>query len=368
MGLLSIPKLNFRKQKRSAPGAAPGTLPEPSDLSKPKIECIVYGDATFERAEIEHDRLEGYLRPDDEKRVWIDIQGLGDTGLIRSVGERLAIHPLTLEDIVHVHQRPKLEEYSTYLYAVMRILRMEGGRVETEQVSFVLEKNLLVTFQERPGDVFDPVRRRLEEGKGLIRRNGADYLFYTLVDAIIDNYFPVLEAYEESMDLLEDEVRAKPTPEVSKNIHLIRRQLRAFRRSIWPLREMMSSLTRDDSPMLDESVRVFFRDCHDHIIQVAEFVESNRERASDLGDLYMSVVGEKTNQVMNLLTIIATIFIPLTFLCGVYGMNFDTEASPYNMPELKWRYAYPVFWGVLIAIFFGMLWFFKRKGWLNTKR
>jgi magnesium transporter len=248
----------------------------------------------------------------------------------------------------------------------MRVL--DDGSIDSEQISFVLKDRLLVTFQERPGDVFDPVRRRLREGKGLIRRTGADYLLYALMDAIIDNYFPVLEFYDDAMDQLEDMVYLDPTSEVSRNIHTVRRDLRRFRRSVWPLRELLTSFARDEIRFIDETVRVFFRDCQDHIMQVIELVEGNRERVSDLGDLYMSVVSEKTNQVMKLLTIIATIFIPLTFLCGVYGMNFDAEASPYNMPELKLRYAYPVFWILIILITLVMLWFFKRKGWLDFRR
>jgi magnesium transporter len=302
------------------------------------------------------------------KNVWLDVQGLGDSNIIRMFGELLGLHPLVMEDIVHVHQRPKQEVYREYLFAVLRTLRVSAeGSIETEQISFVLKPNLLVTFQERPGDVSEPVRKRIREGKGLIRRAGADYLFYALVDAVVDNYFPVIETYEENMDLLDDAVREDPSPDVSRHIHGIRRQLRKFRRSVWPLRDMFAAFVRDDIDFIDEKTRLFFRDAHDHVILAVEFVEGARERASDLGDLYLSVVGEKTNRVMNLLTIIATIFIPLTFLCGVYGMNFDTEVSPYNMPELKWRYAYPVFWGVLIVIFVGMLWIFKRKGWIGKK-
>ncbi len=369
MGILSIPKFTLRKHKRNAPGAAPGTLLPSEDLPRPKIVRIVYDEKKFERTQEDDTPIEEIIRPIPGKKVWVDIRGLGDTDLIQAVGGRLGLHPLIVEDIVHVHQRPKYEEYDTYLYAVLRALRiLDDNGIDNEQISFVLKDGLLVTFQEHPGDVFEPVRKRIAEGKGLIRKSSTDYLFYALVDAVVDNYFPVLEAYEETMDRLEDDARLRPTPDVSQNIHAIRRQLRRLRRSVWPLRELMSAFTRNENSIISDTVAVFFRDCLDHVIQVAEFVEGNRERASDIGDLYMSAVSEKTNQVMKVLTIIATIFIPLTFLCGVYGMNFDADSSPYNMPELRWRYAYPAFWGLLIAITTGMVWLFKRRGWLDWRR
>jgi magnesium transporter len=369
MAILTIPKFKLRKRKHTAPGAAPGTLLPSIDLPKPKIERIIYDENTFERHPVGETLQEEIFRPIDGKTVWVDIQGLGDTPLIQEIGNILDLHPLIIEDIVHVHQRPKHEEYNTYIYTVLRALQVhEESAIDNEQISFVLKEGLLITFQERPGDVFEPVRKRIAEGKGVIRSGGADYLFYALVDAVVDNYFPVLETYEETMDHLEDEVRLNPTPELSRNLHEIRRQLRRLRRCVWPLREMLNALIRGEIALVNDTVRVFFRDCYDHVFQVADLLESNKERASDLGDLYMFFVSEKTNQVMNWLTIVATIFIPLTFLCGVYGMNFDPEASPYNMPELEWQYGYPVFWGVLIAIFLGMLWFFKRKGWLPAKK
>ena len=369
MGRVTIPNLSIRRRHRTAPGAAPGTLVEPDDLPKPSIERMVYDAGSCERETVDPHDLSAVFDVPKGKCVWVDVQGLGDAEVIRALGEGGGLHPLTIEDIVHVHQRPKLEDYTAYLFTILRALRaLPDGNLAAEQVSFVLKDNLLLTFQERPGTLFDPVRQRLKGGRGLIRRLGADYLFYALVDAVVDNYFPVLETYEDNMDTLEDEVRENPTRDTSRQIHTIRYQLRRFRRNVWPLREILNAIVRDESPLIDKQVRVFFRDCQDHVIQVAEFVESTRERAGDLGDLYMSMVSEQTGRVMNLLTIISTIFIPLTFLCGVYGMNFDTAVSPYNMPELKWQYGYPVFWGVLLVIFIGMLIVFKRKGWLGTKR
>jgi len=275
---------------------------------------------------------------------------------------------LTVEDIVHVHQRPKVEEFDDYLFVTIRAIWMEDeGKVDNEQLSFVLKDGILVTFQERVGDGFDPIRRRLREGKGQIRKNQADYLLYALIDTAIDNYYPVLELYGDIMEQLDDQVRENPRPELSRAVHSMRRELRQFRRAVWPLRDETGSLSRNEYLLIGEHVRVAFRDCHDHVIQVADFVEGSRERASDLADLYVTMVSEKTNQVMKVLTIIATIFIPLTFLCGLYGMNFDTNASPFNMPELKWRYGYPVFWLVTVGVFVFMLWYFRRKRWIGKR-
>ncbi|MBW2527245.1 MAG: magnesium/cobalt transporter CorA [Deltaproteobacteria bacterium] len=327
----------------------------------------VYGPDRFEMRSVELGDLEAALEPVEGRVVWLDIHGVGNVDAIRDLGSKLGLHPLTLEDIVHVHQRAKVEEFDDHLFVVLRAMRVaEEGHVDNEQFSMVLRPGLLVTIQERPGDGFDPVRRRIREGKGALRKSGADYLLYALVDAVTDNYFPVLDAYAETMDALDQRARDNPTPDVSRSIHMMRRELRQLRRATSPLRDLAGQLARSDIDLLSDPVQVALRDCHDHALQVNEFVEGARERASDLADLYMVMVGERTNRVMQLLTIVATIFIPLTFLCGLYGMNFDPEVSPYNMPELKWRYGYPAFWGAMILLFVGMLWYFRRKGWLGS--
>jgi len=365
---IPIPRIRRRKPRLPEPGAAPGTLVAAPGLPKPVVQRFVYNSDGCDSSDVDPANLEEALSPVPGSVVWIDVQGLGDLELIRLIGSALALHPLTVEDIVHVHQRPKEEEFDDYLFIVQRAIRLlDDQRVDNEQLSFVLKQGILVTFQERHGDVFDPVRRRIREGKGFIRKNGADYLLYALIDGTIDNYYPVLDLYGESMEQLDEQVREKPTTEASKAIHSMRRELRQFRRAVWPLREVTGSLGRGESSFVDEATRSSFRDCHDHVIQVADFLEGNRERVSDLADLYVAMMGEKTNQVMKVLTIIATIFIPLTFLCGLYGMNFDTEVSPWNMPELKWKYGYPAFWIVTAGIFLFMLWFFRRKGWIGKK-
>ena len=242
----------------------------------------------------------------------------------------------------------------------------ESGNIDNEQLSFVLKAGLLVTFQEHVGDGFAPVRRRLREGKGSIRSRGTDYLLYALVDTTIDNYFPVLEIYGDTMEDLDEKIRLNPRPDLSHAVHALRRELRQLRRAVWPLRDVTSALGRGDLDQIGDALKPSFRDCYDHVMQVADFVEGSRERASDLGDLYQVMVSERTNQVMKVLTIIATVFIPLTFLCGLYGMNFDTTTSPYNMPELRWRYGYPALLAVMGLTVAGMVWFFFRKGWIDT--
>jgi magnesium transporter len=364
---IPIPRLKRRRTREPTPGAMPGTLAMPEELPPPVVRRFVYDRERCDSAEIPLADLEGAFLPEKDKVVWVDVQGLGDAGLMQRIAEALGLHPLTLEDIVHIHQRPKLEEFEDYLFVVMRAVRLlDDQRIDNEQLSLVLKPGLLVTFQERPGDGFDPVRKRLAEGKGQLRKSGTDYLFYALIDTAIDNYYPVLELYGDTMDQIDEQVRENPRPATSAAVHAMRRELRQLRRAVWPLRDVAVTLGRGDLDLVTGAVKVAFRDCHDHAVQVTEFVESNRERASDLADLYLAVVGEKTNQVMKVLTIIATIFIPLTFLCGVYGMNFKTEVSPYNMPELSWRFGYPFFWTIAVVIFAGMLWFFRHKGWLGS--
>jgi len=365
-----MPSIRRKRIAGPAPGSRPGTLVVHQDLPPPVIWRHLYDKDGYETEQIPSNGLAAALQPHPDKSVWVDIQGLGDSDLLSRAGEALKLSLLTVEDIAHVRQRPKLEEFEDHLFVVMRAVHLldDGNTIESEQLSLVLRQGLLVTFQERPGDNFEPVRRRLKEGKGgLIRTAGAGYLAYALLDANIDAYFPALDLYENSMESLDEEVRHNPTWDKSAAIHLMRRELRQLRRAVWPLRDVTGALGRSDVMLISKKIQPFFRDCHDHVIQAIEFVEGARERAADLADLYTTMVGEKANQVMKVLTIIATIFIPLTFLCGLYGMNFDTAISPYNMPELKWRFGYLSLWGVMLLVVSGMLLVFRRKGWLGQR-
>ncbi len=273
------------------------------------------------------------------------------------------LHGLALEDVVNVHQRPKVEEYADHAFIVTRMIQA-GLPPTTEQVSMFLGEGFLLTFQERPGDCFDPVRARLRSSRGQIRDRQADYLAYALLDAVIDGYFPVLETLGERLEVLEDAVTAEPPEAEATQIHEIKRELLLLRRAVWPQREMVNALTRETSPYVTDQTRLYLRDCYDHTIQLMDIVETYREIATGLVDIYLSSVSTRLNEIMKVLTIIATIFIPLGFVAGLYGMNFDASASPWNMPELRWYWGYPVALGVMAAAALGMLYYFYRKGWI----
>lgn len=292
--------------------------------------------------------------------TWVNIDGLHDVSVIEKLGKAFDLHPLLLEDIVSTAQRPKFEDYDKNLFLVLKMLRFREDQVavETEQVSLVVAPSFVLSFQERVGDVFDSVRDRIRNGKGRIRKLGADYLAYGLLDAIVDSYFLVLERLGEKIENLEDELVGDPSQETLRQLHTLKREMITLRRSIWPLRELVGGLQRSDSTLIAESTNVYLRDVYDHTIQIIDTIESFRDMVSGMLDIYLSSVSNRMNAVMKVLTIIATLFIPLTFIAGVYGMNFE------NMPELEWRYGYAVVWGVMIVIACVMLVYFRRKKWL----
>jgi magnesium transporter len=300
-------------------------------------------------------------------KIWIDVQGLADVELIRGLGERYGLHPLTVADIVHVHQRPKLESHDDHLYIVLRMPHREDGLV-TEQLSIVLGSHFVLTFQERPGDCFDPVRVRLRRPGSSLRERGVDYLAYALIDSLVDSYFPILESYGEVIDTLEEQVIARPEPARVARIQRLRRELLEIRRALWPQREVLSALLREDTACIAPGTRVFLRDCADHTAQLLDMVEIHREVVSGLLDLHLSSLSTRMNEIMKVLTIIATIFMPLGFIAGVWGMNFDPEASPYNMPELEWRFGYPFALALMLAAALGMVAYFWRNGWIGARR
>jgi len=290
---------------------------------------------------------------------WINIDGLHDEAVISSMGEQYGLHPLILEDIVNTHQRPKLEDHGDYIYVVMRMLYLDEGetRVTSEQFSFVLGRNYVLSFQERYGDVFEPVRERLRLGKGRSRKLGPDYLAYALMDAIVDNYFAVLEKLGEKIESLEDDLIADPMPEHLHTIHGLKREMIYLRKAVWPLRECIGGLERSESDLVKKATVPFLRDLYDHTIQVIDAVESFRDMLSSMQDLYLSSVSNRMNEVMKVLTVIATIFVPLTFVAGIYGMNFE------HMPELGWKWSYLIFWIAIVGIGGGMVTYFKRSRW-----
>lgn len=353
----------------SPPGAAPGFLVIDSNASHPEIELFDYKENQVIRLNnVTPEDCASYL--DTDSVSWVDVSGLGNEEVLLRLGKVFDLHPLVLEEVVNVPQRPKVEEYANHLLIVTQMAIVKDNAQEgfwLEQVSFVLGKHYLLTVQEEPQrDCFKLVRDRLLGNRGNIRQKGSDYLFYTLWDAIIDNYFPVLEACEDRLDELEDEVLLKPTRETLGKIYDIKREFLALRRAIWPQRNALNLLIRDNYPQISEEVRVYLRDCYDNVVQIIELLEIYRELASGLMDVYLSAVSNKMNEIMKILTVISTIFIPLTFIAGVYGMNFDPETSPWNMPELKWYWGYPICLAVMLVTAGGLVFFFWKRGWFKN--
>jgi magnesium transporter len=299
--------------------------------------------------------------------TWVHVTGLGDADVIRSLGDLFDLHRLSLEDVVNVHQRPKVEHYGGYLYIVARMVSL-SQTVETEQLSIFLGENFVLTFEERPGNCFDPVRERIRSGPSRIRASKPDYLAHALLDAIVDAFFPVLEEYGERLEEIEDEIVEQPSGVVVSAVHEVRRELLTLRRASWPMREAINSLLREPTALVQEETRFYLRDCYDHTVQILDLVENYRELAAGLMDVYLSSVSNRLNEIMKVLTIISTIFIPLTFIAGIYGMNFNPSRSPLNMPELNWYWGYPFSLAFMAAVAFGMLGYFLRKGWLGKRR
>ncbi len=351
---------SIRKESRAA-GLPPGTLVHIGErrLEQATIEVLDYTESELSErgaAGIDECRdLKG--RP---TVTWINVNGLHEVNVIEDLGELLGLHPLVMEDIVNTGQRPKIEDYDDYLYLVVKMLSYDvaGERVEAEQVSLVLASGCVLSFQERQGDVFDNVRERIRGDKGRIRKMGADYLVYALLDAVVDGYFLVLEQLGDRVEDLQDKVMAEPDESDRNEIHRLKRELISLRRSIWPLRDAVNVLIRDGSELVNEATRVFMRDVYDHSVQIIDTVETLRDMVSGLLDIYLASVSNRMNEVMKVLTIMASLFIPLTFIAGVYGMNFR------HMPELEWKWAYPLVWLVMIVTALVMLEFFRRKKWL----
>jgi magnesium transporter len=356
-------RINLRFRRRTPPGTAPGTVAVDPQAARPIVRVITYGVDEFEEKEVEDLDSLGEL-VGRSPVTWVDVQGLGDAQTITRLGEIFQLHPLALEDAVNTHQRPKVDDYGQFLFIVLRMI-VPGQRLDTEQVSLFLGPNFVLTFQERPGDCLDPVRKRLRQAKGRVRSGGADYLAYALLDAVVDAYFPAMEQYGECLDRLDAEISAQPGPDVVVRVHQMRNDLLMLRRAIWPLRDDIGTLVREPNPLVSEETRVYLRDCYDHTVQIIDLVETSREMCSDLRDYYLSMVNNRMSEVMKVLTIIATIFIPLSFIAGVYGMNFDPDVSGWNMPELRWSFGYLFALGLMAAVVAGQLFYFWRRGWLR---
>ena len=342
-------------------GLPPGTLVFVGEkkVERVRISYIDYDEAKVEVKEVE-DIVQCFPFKDTPTVTWINIDCLHQVDIIEKLGKHFSLHPLILEDIVSTEQRPKMEDFEHYIFVITKMLFYDEkeGETKIEQVSLVLGENFVISFQEREGDIFEPIRERIRKGKGRIRKMGADYLAYALLDAVVDNYFLILEKLGERLEELEDRVVSNPQPETSQEIHKLKREKIFLMKSVWPLREVINSLERGESPLIKKSCRIFLRDVYDHTIQVIDTVETFRDMVSGMHDTYLSSISNRMNEVMKVLTIIATIFIPLTFIAGIYGMNFEF------MPELKWHGAYFAVWGIIVIVAVIMVIFFKRKRWL----
>ncbi len=354
----------LRIQRQTAPGHSPGAI-VPHPAHRPSAAGVLaYGPQSI----VEHDLADVMQIPkllSDHPVTWVNVEGLGDVKLIERLGDLFDLHRLALEDVVNVHQRAKVDEYGAILFIVLRMVNCQQDRCGTEQLSLFVGPGFVLTFQEgTPGDPFDRVRERIRKNVGKIRASGSDYLAYALIDAAIDAYYPVLEVYAERIDVLEDAVLEAGSRRTMDSLHEVKADLLLLRRAIWPLREALAQLMREGVPNIADTTRVYLRDCYDHVVQIVELVETYRELTADLRDLYMSSISNRINETMRVLTIISVIFIPLTFIAGIYGMNFDTDASDVNMPELNWPFGYPIVLTAMAVVAAALLVFFYRKGWL----
>jgi magnesium transporter len=349
------------KKRSEKAGFPPGTLVHIGEkkAEEPKITVIDYDEMQFQEKEIK--KIEEFLPFKDKSTVtWINVDGLHKIEILEKLGECYGLHPLVLEDILNTDQRPKMEDYGEYIYIVLKMLDCNDKSKEiiTEQISLVLGPNFVFSFQEREGDVFNPIREHIRNSKGRIRKMGADYLAYALLDTIVDNYFIILEKLGERIELLEDELVTQPTPGTLQIIHHLKREMIFLRKAVWPLRELISGLERGESSLIKPNIGVYLRDVYDHTVQVIDTIETFRDMVSGMLDIYLSSISNRLNAVMKVLTIIATIFMPLTFLAGIYGMNFK------YMPELESRWGYPIIWLIMIGIGVLMLIYFRKKKWL----
>ena len=352
-----MPKLVKRRSVKT--GLPPGTLVHIGErkTEKTRITIMDYDETQFEEKQAK--TIEECFPFKDKPTVtWINIDGIHQVEIIEKLGSHFGLHPLLLEDILNTEQRPKMEDFGDYIFVVLKMLYYDEAEIEAEQVSLVLGSNFVISLQEREGDVFDPIRERIRKNKGRIRKAGADYLAYALLDAIVDNCFLILEKIGERIEDTEQQLATNPTPETLQLMRKLKKRMIILRKSIWPLREVVSGLERCESVLIHESTGAYLRDVYDHTIQVIDTVESFRDMVSGMLDIYLSSISNKMNEVMKVLTIFAAIFIPLTFVAGIYGMNFQF------MPELGWQWGYPMILIVMASIAAGMLVYFRRKKWL----
>ncbi|MEE4351774.1 MAG: magnesium/cobalt transporter CorA [Desulfatiglans sp.] len=351
----------FIKKSSKKAGLPPGALIHVGDkkAEEVSIRIIDYNEKDFEERDLSPVH-ETFSCKETSTVTWISVDGLHDVDIIQNIGEAFHLHPLVLEDVLNTGQRPKIDDFETYTFITLMMLFYvdEKWQIRSEQFSLILGDDYIISFQEKAGGIFDPVKKRIKNGKGRIRMRGADYLAYALIDAVVDNYFLVLEKIGERVDSLEERLMNDPQSEIAQEIHLLKRELIFLRKSVWPLREVISSLERGESDLFKKETEIYLRDIYDHTIQVIDTIETFRDMVSGMLDVYLSGISNRMNQVMKVLTVIATIFIPLTFVAGIYGMNFK------YMPELEWPWSYPIVLIVMTVIVVIMLIWFRRKRFL----
>ncbi len=349
------------KKSANVRGLPPGSIVHIGEKKTEKVKISVMDYTIGKIDEKEIKKVEECFRFKPKPSVtWINVDGLHDVEVIKKLGDCFEIHPLVLEDIVNTDQRPKMEDFEKYIFFVLKMLYIDDKthEIQSEQVSLILGQNYVISFQERIGDVFNVVRERIRKGKGRIRKTGTDYLAYSLIDAIIDNYFIILERIGEKVETIEQDVVSAPEPEILQQIYNLKREMIYLRKSVWPFREVINGLLREESKLIKKETQAYLRDLYDHTIQVIDTIETFRDMISGMLDIYMTSVSNKMNEVMKVLTIFAAIFIPLTFVAGIYGMNFQ------NMPELSLPWAYPAVWIVIIGVGVFLLFYFKHKRWI----
>ena len=353
--------LKHGKKRLGKIGLPPGTPVYVGDRGEEEVKITVldYDESQIQEKEVK-DVEECFPFKETSTVTWINVDGIHKVENIEKIGNHFGVHSLVQEDIVHTEQRPKVEEFEDHIYIVLKMIAYdeENKRTLSEQVSLILGPNYVISFQERQGDIFDSIRERIRNSKGRIRKMGADYLAYTLLDTVVDHYFLVLEKFGERIIELEDELVSNPRPEDLQEIHRLKREMIYLRKSVWPLREVISNLEKTETSLIVQSTQIYLRDVYDHTIQIIDTVETYRDMLSGMHDTYLSSISNRMNEIMKVLTIIATIFIPLTFIAGIYGMNFDF------MPELGWKWAYFALWGVILGIALIMIFYFRRKKWL----
>ncbi len=348
------------RRHRKQPGLSPGTLIHVGEQKAPTVDISFHQYNNSEVIEQKSVPIKNIPYPGDKQITWLQVSGIHDVEIIETIGKQYSLHPLLLEDILNTEQRPKVEDYTDYLFIVLKTLDFdeETSGIRSDQIALVIGKNLLISFHEHERGFFNPIRERIQSGKGRIRKMGTDYLAYALMDVVIDNYFVTLEKLGSRIDDIEKSLLKNPSVEVLHNINFIKREMVFLRKNIWPVRELVATLERRESPIIHQHTVIYLRDLYDHIIQAIDTIESMRDVLTGMLDVYLSSMSNKTNEVIKVLTIIATIFIPLTFVVGIYGMNFEF------MPELTWQYGYPAVMFIMLLSAGGMLLYFKRKNWI----